>query len=76
MNTCLHPLRALALLGGIALASGCQTLAPTEKMANFNDLYLSGEYQAAADAALQSAGGLEPDKKPELLWSLQAGTAG
>lgn len=75
MNTCLHPLRALALLGGIALASGCQTLAPTEKMANFNDLYLSGEYQAAADAALQSAGGLEPDKKPELLWSLQAGTA-
>lgn len=75
MNTRFPPLRALALLAGIALASGCQTLAPTEKMASFNDLYLSGQYQAAADAALQSAGGLVPDKTPELLWSLQAGTA-
>jgi len=75
MKTSFPLLRNLALLAGVALASGCQTLAPTEKMASFNDLYRSGEYQAAADAALQSAGGLATEKTPELLWSLQAGTA-
>ena len=67
--------RHFALLGAIALVSGCQTLAPTEKMADFNQLYASGNYQAAADSALQSAGGLSTEKQPELLWSLQAGTA-
>ncbi len=67
--------RHFVLLGAIALASGCQTLAPTEKMADFNQLYASGNYQAAADSALQSAGGLSTEKQPELLWSLQAGTA-
>lgn len=75
MNISFPPLRNLALLAGVALISGCQTLAPTATMASFNDLYLSGEYQAAADAALQSAGGLDTKKNPELLWSLQAGTA-
>ena len=75
MNISVPPLRSLALLAGVALTSGCQTLAPTATMTSFNDLYLSGEYQAAADAALQSAGGLDTKKNPELLWSLQAGTA-
>ncbi len=75
MKTCFPPLRNLALLAAIALGSGCQTLAPTAKMADFNQLYTAGDYQAAASSALQSAGGLATDKKPELLWSLQAGTA-
>lgn len=69
------PLKHLALTACFALASGCQTLAPTQKVADFNALYDSGAYQAAADAALSNAGGLTTTKEPELLWSLQAGTA-
>lgn len=75
MKICLPSSHHVALLAAIALTSGCQTLAPTEKIADFNQLYASGNYQAAADSALQSAGGLATEKRAELLWSLQAGTA-
>ncbi len=75
MKSSTSPLRHLALVACFALAGGCQTLAPTQKAADFNELYVSGAYQAAADAALSSAGGLATTSKPELLWSLQAGTA-
>lgn len=68
-------LRSLAVLTVPVYLAGCQVLAPSQTMDNFNSFYLEGQYQAAADTALQRAGGLDDGRKPELLWSLQAGSA-
>lgn len=68
-------LRSLVLLIAPLYLAGCQVLAPGQAMDDFNSLYSQGHYQAAADTALVRAGGLDDGRKPELLWSLQAGSA-
>lgn len=67
--------RSLIMLLAPVLLAGCETLAPSQAMNSFNSLYTSGDFPGAAQAALQEAGGLEDNSKPELLWSLQAGAA-
>lgn len=68
-------LKTCAALTTLVLLAGCETVAPRETLLNFNASYYGGDYPAAAQAALQEAGGLDSAGGPELLWSLQAGSA-
>lgn len=68
-------IKAGLALSALALLVGCETIAPRETLQNFNTSYQSGDYSTAAQVALERSGGLQSTGKPELLWSLQAGSA-
>jgi len=75
MRNLTAPLRTLTFVAGISLVAGCQTLSSQQSLDSFNQHYAQGEYQAAADFALQ-AGDITPEgDSDDLLWSLQAGSA-
>lgn len=68
-------LTGLALAGSLLMLTGCQTLSSKQHLDSYNQLFASGQYDQAAQLALQSGAINEQGESRDLLWSLQAGTA-
>lgn len=68
-------LKPASLIISAIFLTGCNAIQTKQHSADFNNQFEAGQFQAAADTAL-NAGGISSDGKSDsLLWSLQGGTA-